>query len=63
MFIPCSGTALHEVQAEIENLQSKQEAKEDILQGVEGRQVIDDDSSTEWEDIEHRAEQEPSTQS
>jgi DNA polymerase III psi subunit len=60
-FIPCSGTALHKVQAEIEKLQGKQEAKEDIMQRVEERQVINDDSSTEWEDIEHGAEHEPST--
>jgi hypothetical protein len=39
---------------------SRQEDKEDIVQETERKKVIDDDSSTEWEDIEHGAEEEPS---
>jgi hypothetical protein len=58
-FIPCSSTALHEVQTAIEKLQGNQEVKEDMIQDAEGGKVIDDDGNTEWEDIEHGVEQEP----
>jgi hypothetical protein len=55
-FIPRNGTALHEVQAAIEKLRSEQEAKDDTVQEAEGREVINDDNSTEWEDIEQEAD-------
>jgi hypothetical protein len=58
-FIPHNGTALHEAQAAIEKLWSNQEAKEDIMQEEVGSTVIDEDRDTDWEDIEHKADKEP----
>ena len=58
-FIPRNGTALHEAQVAIEKLRSNQEAKEDIVQEEVKRIVINEDGDTEWEDVEHKADEEP----
>jgi len=58
-FIPRNGTALHKAQTTIEKLWSDQETKEDIVQEEERRRVTDEDGDTEWEDVEHEAEEEP----
>ena len=57
-FIPRNGTALHEAQVAIEKLWSNQEAKEDIVQEEVKTIVISEDGDTEWEDVEHEADEE-----
>jgi hypothetical protein len=46
-FIPRSGTALHEVQAAVEELWGDREAEEDRVQ-----EVVDDDEDPEWIEVE-----------
>jgi hypothetical protein len=57
-FIPRNGTALHEAQIAIEKLRSDREAKEDIVEEEVKRIVIDEDGDIEWEDVEHKADEE-----
>ena len=57
-FIPRTGTMLNEAQMAIEKKWSNQEAKDDIVQEEVEQTVIDEDGNTEWEDIEHEADEE-----
>ena len=50
---------LNEAQMAIEKKWSDQEAKDDIVQEEVEQTVIDEDGNTEWEDIEHEADEEP----